>query len=258
MHAHLALRTVLGLGGLLISAASMAADPILVCIGNTASPPFIFPNKEGTVQVLIRMAAEQQGLSVKFQPMPLPKCVEDIKAGTINAGAAMGYTAANQEFASFPMKKANEVDTSKAVGAARSIVYRLKGSKADWNGSSFSDVKQPILFAKGNSVFTEKLKALKAPFNDETATFQKNLLKMVAGQGDLVIGFEHEGKLRMEEAEFAGKLEALPIPFTEAYYFMGFSKKYHDTNTAQVDALWTAIAKMRSNPAYLAAIKNIQ
>ncbi|MFZ6874050.1 hypothetical protein ACO0LF_18485 [Undibacterium sp. Di27W] len=240
------------------SAIALAADPITICIGNTASPPFLFPNKEGTVQVLIRMAAEQQGLQVKFQPMLPTKCAEEIKAGTINSGAAMGFTAANQEYAAFPMKKPGEADTSKAVGAARSVVYRVKGSKADWNGSSFSEVKQGVLFAKGNSVFTEKLKALKVPFNDETATFQKNLLKMVAGQGELVIGFEHEGKLRMDEPEFAGKIEALPTPFTEAYYFMAFNKKYHEANAAQVDGLWAAIAKMRTSPAYLTAIKGIQ
>lgn len=257
MSTRLGFAPLLAFATLLCSGTCLAAEPITICIGNTASPPFLFPNKEGTVQVLIRMAAEQQGLQIKFQPMLPTKCAEEIRAGTINSGAAMGYTAANQEFAAFPMKKAGEADTSKAVGAARSVVYRMKGSKADWNGSSFSEVKQGVLFAKGNSVFTEKLKALKVPFNDETATFQKNLLKMVAGQGELVIGFEHEGKIRMEEPEFAGKIEVLPTPFTEAYYFMAFSKKYYEANAAQVDGLWSAIAKTRTNPAYLSAIKGI-
>lgn len=222
-------RTAILLAGFLFTDICLAAEPITICIGNTASPPFLFPSKDGTVQVLIRMAAEQQGLQVKFQPMLPAKCAEEIRAGTINSGAAMGFTAVNQEFAAYPMKKPGEADTSKAVGAARSVVYRMKGSKA-----------------------------LKVPFNDETATFQKNLLKMVAGQGELVIGFEHEGKIRMEEPEFAGKIEALPAPFTEAHYFMAFSKKYYDAHAAQVDALWAAIAKTRSNPAYLSAIKGIQ
>lgn len=238
------------------SGASLAAEPLRLCVAIQALPPFLYPNKEGTIQILIRMAAEQSGLQIKYEAMSLPKCVEEIRAGAMQGSSAMGATPQNQEFAVFP-KKNNLIDNGDAVVAARSSVFRLKGSKADWNGKSFSNLKLPVLFATGNSVFTEKLKSLKTPYNDETLHFQKNLLKMIAGQGDLVIGLQAEGKMRLEEPEFAGKIEELPAPFTEAHYFVAISKKYYDANTVQVENLWNAIAKMKTNPAYLAAIKNV-
>lgn len=241
---------------LVSSSTSLAAEPLRLCVGVQALPPYLFPNKEGTIQILIRMAAEQVGLQVKFEALPLPKCIEELKAGNVHGSSAMGATPQNQEFAVFP-KKNNAIDNADAVVVGRSSVYRVKGSKADWNGKSFSDVKLPVLFATGNSVFTEKLKALKTPFNDDTLHFQKNLLKMIAGQGDLVIGLQAEGKMRLAEPEFAGKIEELPAPFTEAHYFIAISKKYYEANSAQIENLWNAIAKMKTNPTYLAAIKNV-
>ncbi|MDE2427301.1 MAG: hypothetical protein KGM99_01140 [Burkholderiales bacterium] len=242
----------------LYASSAGAVEPIRVCVGLQASPPFLFPNKAGTIQVLISQAADQLGMKVKFEPMPLPKCVEELKAGTIQASAAMGFTANNQTIAVFPLKKNGDADPARAVGSARSMIYRAKGNKASWDGTHFSDVKQAVLFPTGNSVFTEKMKALKTPYNDQTATFPRNLSKMLAGQGDLVIGFEHEGKLRLEEPEFSGKIEVLPTPFTEAHYYMTFSKKFYAANEAQVENLWNALPKLKTSPEYLAAIKNIQ
>lgn len=72
-----------------------------------------------------------------------------------------------------------------------------------------------------------------------------------------MLGLHSEGKIRLAEPEFSGKIEELPTPFTEAHYFLSFSKKYYETNTAQVENLWTAISKMKSTPAYLAAIKGL-
>jgi polar amino acid transport system substrate-binding protein len=241
---------------MLATASTFAAEPIRLCVALQPLPSFLYPNKEGSIQILIRMAAEQAGLQIKYEALPLPKCVEEMKAGNIQGSSAMGFTPQNQEFAVFP-KKGSDMDSSKAVATARSSVYRLKASKADWNGKTFSNINQPILFAKGNSVITEKLKALKVPFNDDTLHFQKNLMKMISGQGDLVIGLQLEGHIRMAEPEFAGKIEELPTPFTEAHYFLSFSKKYYETNAAQVENLWTAISKMKSTPAYLAAIKGL-
>jgi polar amino acid transport system substrate-binding protein len=244
-------------GSFMLAASSIfAAEPISLCVALQPLPPYLYPNKEGSIQILIRMAAEQAGLQIKYEALPLPKCVEEMKAGNIQGSSAMGFTPQNQEFAVFP-KKGSEMDSSKAVATARSSVYRLKASKADWNGKNFSNVTQPILFAKGNSVITEKLKALKVPFNDDTLHFQKNLMKMISGQGDLVIGLQLEGHIRMAEPEFSGKIEELPVAFAEAHYFLAISKKYYDANTAQVEGLWNAIAKMKNTPSYLAAIKGL-
>lgn len=242
---------------LALTGAAASADPVRVCVGVQPYPPFMFPNKDGTVQVLINMAAEQSGIKIKYEPMPIAKCVEELRQGNVQASAAMGFTPLNASVAAFPMKK-TEADTARSVGTARSLVYRLSGSKVGWDGSHFSEIKHPLLFASGSSVFAEKAKALKIPYDDLTATFAKNLLKLQAGQGDAVIGFEHEGKLRLEEPGNVGKFEALPAPFTEAYYYMAFSKQYYEKNEAQVESLWNAVGKLKNSAAYQNAVKDIR
>lgn len=243
--------------GFLLAPAALAADVLHVCVSVQPYPPFMYPNKNGTVQVLINMAAEQSGVNIKYDPMPLAKCVEELHQGNVQASAAMGYTPLNASVAMFPMKK-GEADSARSVGTARSFVYRLAGSKVNWDGTHFSELKHPLLFASGSTVFAEKAKALKIPYSDLTATFGKNLAKLLAGQGDAVIGFELEGKMRMEEPGNVGKFEVLPVPFTEAHYYLAFSKQYYEKNEAQAESLWAAVAKLKNAPAYQNAIKDIR
>ena len=52
------------------------------------------------------------------------------------------------------------------------------------------------------------------------------------------------GEHLLEQPEWKGRIEALPLPLFEQFYFMVVSKPYYAQNGAAVDAMWDAIARL--------------
>ncbi len=235
----------------------LAAGALTLCVDDQAHAPGSFPNKDGTMQVLIRMAAAQTEMTVTFKPLPWKACLDAVRSDTLNGAVGPSLTEATRELAVFPMNK-DKADATRSLAATRALVFRLKGSTASWDGTRFSDVKLPVLAPSGYNFMTEKLKALKVPFDDQTKLLGRNFSKLIAGQGSLVIGFELEGQKKIAESDFAGKIEALPEPFTETHSYLAISKQTYAKDTQQIENLWNAIGKIKKSPEFRAAIKNIE
>lgn len=237
---------------------AFSQDAMVLCIEDQAASPYTYPTKDGTMQVLLKMAAKQANLQVTFKISAWKRCIEDVRSGTLSGLVNAGYTPFHAEYAAFPVLADGQPNTAQSLAKIDTMVYHIKGSNTSWDGSKFINVSKPVLIPAGFATISDRLKSLNVPFDDNTKEPLRNLYKMIAGQGDVMLGFDIEmNALIAGHKDIQDKVEMLPIKFMATDYYAPFSKKYYSAHKEQVDALWTAIGKVKKSKEYQDAIKGI-
>ncbi len=221
-----------------------------LCTDDKSHMPFMTPQGGGLAGMLIQMAAKEVGVQVEFHAAPTTRCREEIRVGVAHGFPTAPYTPALEPFMAFPMKN-GKPDAERAVMTARAVVFRLKASPAHWDGTQFSHVSKPVLIPFGAVLLVDRLKAMEVPADDKGKTLEANLIKLLAGRGEVAIGSETSGLALLATPQFQGKIEMLPIAFTEEPYYLGLNRQFYEANTEQMEALWTAVGRIRKTPAYL-------
>ncbi len=227
-----------------------SAVTLRVCVDQMVHLPIMTPDLGGTVGMLVKMAAAEVGVELAVAPAPLGRCVENLKAGHVDAFPYAPYLPDSLPFLGYPVAKNGEVDPARAVAVLRNRVFRLKSGKVQWDGQRFSGQSMPVLATFGAVLVVDKLKAMKVNFDDNGKSTEANLRKLMAGRGDLVIAMETDGKRLLSQAEFGKAIEMLPASFSEAPYFLGISQRFIAKNPGLAEALWRAIGQIRQSPAY--------
>lgn len=238
--------------------AAFSQDAMVLCIEDQAAAPYTFPTKDGTMQVLIKMAAKQINQPVTFKIQPWKRCIEDVRGGALNGLLNAGYTPFHADYAAFPLS-GGKANTAQSLARMDIMAYRMKGSKAGWDGSKFANVAKPVLIPSGFATISDQLKSINVSYDDNTKEPLRNFYKMIAGQGDVILGFDVEmNALIASHKDIDDKVEMIPTKFMTADFYVPFNKAYYAAHKEQVDALWTAIGKTRKSKEYLDAIKDIK
>lgn len=239
-------RLLLACGALGLTA-SATARTVTVCIPTNPFPPLTFTDHDGQGQWLVRKAVELQGDRVHYAVVPWLRCTEGVASGTYDA--AMPPSPAYLASMAFPMNE-GQVDTQRALGTVTMVVLRRIGSKANWDGKTFSALTTPVMFNKGIVSVREKLAKLGVQ-GDEGAQANESLLrKLMVGRGELLI---MNGQAALNELAngAAGELELLPAPFLTFTLYLAFNRAFRDARPAYANAIWNDIARLRATPEFL-------
>ena len=239
---------------LLCAALPALGASLRLCVDEQLHPPYLLASGGGAVPQLLAMAAARAGLTISLHRAPIQRCLVEIRNGLAD-GYPVGSSlpALVAEFA-YPLAK-GQVDPARATMRARMAVFRRSGDSADWDGKQFLNLRAPVLAPSNLMLVREGVRALKAPLDDSAGSMALNFHKLLAGRGDLVIGFENDGAQLLRLHAFSGRIEALALPFNDAYYYLAVSQAYYTTHRAQMEALWDAIGHGRNAPAYLDALR---
>ncbi len=238
---------------------SAYATDMVMCIEDQAASPFTFPNKDGTMQVLLKMAAKQTGINLSFKVQAWKRCISDVQSNQLSGLVNAGYTPFHADYAAFPLKPNGQINNALSLARMDVMAYRLKQSKANWDGQVFSNLSKPVLMPSGFATISDRLKELKVDYDENTKEPLRNLYKMIAGQGDIVLGFSDEmNTLIANRKDIQDKVEQLPAKFMTADYFAPVSKKFYNDNKDAVNNLWDAVGKIKATKEYQDAIKNIK
>jgi polar amino acid transport system substrate-binding protein len=237
-----------------VRSAPAGAVTLRLCTDEQSHLPFITPGGEGVADLLIREAAAEAGIVVESHAAPITRCREEIRRLLADGFPTTPFTPSLTGFVAYPMNGA-VVDPGRAVTSQRGMVYRRRGSAADWDGARFSGTSAPVLAPFGSVLLIDRLKAIGMPVEDSGKTLGANLRKLLAGRADLAVGAEFSGYALLSQPEFAGKLEMLTLPFTEEPYYLGLSRDFQLAHPQEVEHLWSAIARIRRTPAYQATLR---
>jgi polar amino acid transport system substrate-binding protein len=230
---------------LFVLSTSCFGRTVTVCIPSNPFPPLTFTDHDGQGQWLVRKAVEPQGDAVQFESVPWKRCTDGVLAGSYDA--AMPPAAAFAPVMALPMN-GDEVDARKAVGNVTLIVLRRVGTKADWDGKTFTAVITPVMFNKNIVSVRDKLAKLGVP-GDEGAHANESLLrKLLAGRRELLIMNAQAAAEEIVDPEFRGKLEILPVPFLSFTLYVAFNREFQGANPRYVEAVWTEIGRLRASP----------
>ncbi len=239
--------------------AALCQDAMVLCVEDQAASPYTFPTRDGSMQVLVKMAARQANIPVSFKILPWKRCIDEVRAGSLNGLLNAGYTPFHTDYAAFPQLAAGKPNTAQSLARMDVMAYRIKGSKADWDGSKFSNVSKPVLIPSGFATISDQLKSLNQPFDDNTKEPLRNLYKMIAGQGEITLCFDIEmNALIASHKDIEAKVEMLPAKFLTTDFYVPFSKKYYAEHKDQVESLWTAIGKVKKTKEYQDAVRDIK
>ncbi len=233
---------------------SLHARAVTMHICTAESPPYSTAAADGIADRLILQAAKEVGLTIEYRSAPLARCREEIRLNLADGFPAAPYSKVSFEYSVFPMK-ADEPDIGRAVLFRRSLVFRRIGSNAKWNGTEFSQLSSPVLVQFGAYMQREKLKMLGARVDDSGKSVQVNFTKVLAGRADLAVAPELSGLSMIERPPYAGKIEALPIPFSNQAYYLIVSKRFYEANSELVHKLWDAIGRIRRSHEQIAERK---
>ncbi len=206
------------------------------------------------MQLLEKMAVSRAGYALELHRESNRRCLEDLRANSISADAAVSANEATLAVAVFP-RKGNAIDKQRALAVGRTVTFRLKGAGAAWDGHAFSPIGTRVLIPAGMLLVTTKLNQLGVAYDDGASNMDLIGAKLLAQRGDIAIGLEYDVAELLRKEEFAGKLEVLPTPFTITEYYLVFSREFYAKHADQAENIWNAVAAMRRSAEFATALR---
>lgn len=232
---------------LLFCLGSAQAQTLRVCIGDASNPPLTFADHDGQAQYLIRQAVSQQGWTVEFEPVPWRRCRAGVESGRYDAAGTATATPSNRQFMHFP-QFAGQLDERQSLGEFKVLVYRVRGTSADWDGQRFSGLHSPVLYNAGFAAVADHLQRLQVAHDDSAQTIHQMMQMLLLGRAQLGVGQEASVQLELQNREFAERIEVLPVPLLQAGLFLGVNKQFYAEHPEVIDAIWRSIGQLRNSP----------
>ena len=114
---------------------------------------------------------------------------------------------------------------------------------SNFDGKVFSNVSKPVGVPGGTKVVI--LEAQKFGRVDDSAkTDEQNIQKLLDGQIDLLAGYSFDLKVLID-SKYKDKVEILPVPLLETFYYLAFSKKFTATNKDFAEKVWDEIGALK-------------
>jgi ABC-type amino acid transport substrate-binding protein len=240
---------------ILASALDANALTVRLCTLDHPFPPFTMPDGKGQVQELLRLAGKEEAVTLENIFAPRLRCMAKFQSGEVDA-LISGYLPERLTLGAFPMID-DHVDDTKAVGTVRLNVYRLRGSRVDWDGKSFGGLNQGSVGIEVGLTAGQRLRALGVNVDEGAKTVEQNLEKLLLGRVQAVVALESDAKLIIAQ-RFSDKIEALPQPFEYTVIHLQVNRHFYSLHKNSIDKLWTAIRQTRESPAFQQYLKRPQ
>ncbi|NEX59816.1 substrate-binding periplasmic protein [Noviherbaspirillum galbum] len=219
---------------------------VRVCVDERPWMPFTSPDPDlpGTFQRIVSAAAQGLGAHVETTIAPWSQCKEYLKQGEVDALIGASDSVRNQGTMALPMKGA-KTDSSRALGSARIVLARRFDSRADWNGRNFVNVSLPVAVASGTDAMIEAVKRGRAVPDEAGRTDEQNLARLASRRVDLMAGYENDVAV-LVAGKYHRTVEVLPVPLSDNYYYLGFSRQFYDDYRDFAERFWNKLREVRS------------
>ncbi|GAB2869676.1 hypothetical protein GCM10027277_43680 [Pseudoduganella ginsengisoli] len=228
---------------------SAAAVTLRLCTDEHSRLPYITPQGTGLADHLIRAAANELGITLEFRPAPISRCREEVRVHAVDGFPTVPYSPSVTDFMAFPMH-GDDVDASRAISNIRAMVFRRTGTATSWDGVRFVQLTTPVLVPFGSVLLMDRVGKMGIPMENTARGLEANFQKLLAGRAEVAVGSEFTGAALLTQPQYAGKIEMLPIPFSDEPYYLSVSKRFSDANPGLMEKLWNTMARIRKSPAY--------
>jgi polar amino acid transport system substrate-binding protein len=241
---------------LLSSLTAAQASDFKVCVDANDWPPYTYATREGTLQILVRMAMAEQGGKVYFTALPWRRCEMEVEKGTIDAALGMPPTAASLARFAFP-RSGGRPDTARSVAVTDIVLLRRAGSPVAWDGQHLSGFVGSVLYPQGYEEIQSRLAELGIPCTDDYHSDEQNLRALLAGRSTVMATYIEQARRLAVDPQYGGRIEILAPPLLRYDYYLAFGLGAYGAATTVVERLWGDLAKIRERPDYQEAVKDL-
>ncbi len=180
-------------------------------------------------------------MEVKYIRKPWKRCLNELKQSRVDALIGR-YTEERAEFSHYPRLADDRLDVSKAISKTTSCFIHDKALPFDWDGTTVN-VKKPIgLIAPMGYSVVEDLRQLGFDvYEVSTIDTAHNLL------------FNGKFQVSLSNCYLRNKPENIvenPIPFTEQFGYLVFSKQYYWANKERAQFIWKKLQTIDKESIY--------
>lgn len=234
-----------------------AAEPrkLVFCYEDQDSWPWVMLNNKGLNQVLFDRVQHTLNLEIVHQPMPWKRCLDGLARSQYDGAFAAAFKAERQVMGHYPYRADGSLDTDKRLHSASYSLYRLRGSQADWDGTTFSGIQGRVASLSGFSII-DFLKAHGQEV-EETSRDPLALLRMLHGRRFEAAAMQtlRADQLLASHPDIGQDIEKRPVPLEQKDYYLMLSNRLMDEQPALAHAIWDEIARQRKSAGYQALLK---
>lgn len=220
------------------------------CYQENAQPPYYMAldidkpeAHRGVYLDILRAAARQIDLEIRFIRNPWKRCLSLLKLGKVDGVFAASFKTERAEFAHYPFRD-GQLDESRRILDKSYYLYRLKGTKASWDGNNFQALKRPGI-PLGYSI-AAKFREREMAFIEVRSSkigFEMLVNRSLDGFATLEAFGDY---LLANYPDQFHRVETINTPLQTKPYFLIISQKFYAQNKEVAETLWQAIGEIRS------------
>jgi len=220
-------------------------EAVKFCYEDENVYPWVLKDRPGLNILLMNSVEKIIGVKLELVQRPWKRCQAELKNGEVDGIFSASYKKERLELGVYPMA-GDKLDESKAVMTDSYSLYRLKGSRAQWDGKNLT-INGLVGAQSGYSVIGQ-LKELGAKVDDGTGSADNNLLKLLAGRVDAVALQTLEAdNLIAANPTFATKVEKVTPPLVVKPFYLMLSKQFNAKFGDFCKEIWAAVAQVRDS-----------
>lgn len=240
-------------------APAQAAEPapLQICTGDDDAFPWQLNDRPGLALLLMRRVEQRLGLRFVVTPKPWKRCLLELNAGVVDAAFKASYSPERAaEGAVYPMQ-GDKPDVDKRLLIDSYSLFRLKGSKVEWDGQQLR--ADGVLGAQSGFSVVAQLKGMGAQVDDGNRWALATLQKLAAGRIVAAALQTQEGETQLElNPELGARIERIGPVLVEKPYYLVFSRAWYGGHETQARAIWATIAKVRESAEYKAQVRDFR
>ncbi|WP_421784049.1 substrate-binding periplasmic protein [Kiloniella litopenaei] len=231
-------------------------QPFVLCAENQSYPPYFmgdqstFPVKNpGILVEIIDASLKQNGFKAEFIRRPWKRCLKLIEQNKVDGIFASIHLKEREIIGRYPylpvrISISNKPDPKRRLRRVTYSLFKKKGSDFDWDGTSFSNIKQSI----GAPIGYVVVKKLKDDHNITANTRHlpaKGLAHVAEGHLDAYIVESSIGNSLVRKHGLADKLIEIEQPFASYDWYMMISHQFYNRDPEMADKIWTTLGQVR-------------
>ncbi|MES2128312.1 MAG: transporter substrate-binding domain-containing protein [Pseudomonadota bacterium] len=227
-----------------------AAAPLSICFEDVALPPWSTPDGGGLVFTLMQRVESELGEHFKFTAMPWKRCLQELKAGHVDAVLAGAASDERRSFAAFPTLAGGKEDGALSLYEDRVQVFLRVGSGASWDGRTLV-VPDHTVGAPPGYLITGLLRARGYQVRELSKVPADSLRMLADGMVDAaVLAITDGARLIALDARLRGRVAIAAVPYFAVPVYLMVAKTTRAREPRRIEAIWRAIGAVRHSASY--------
>lgn len=237
---------------------ALAADLRLGYIDQELRPFLVgegpeIPARPGVTIELAQRAAAKVGARLQLTRMPLPRLIEEVRAGRQDGVLSLRYSADRADELVFPLR-AGQPDPERHVARLAYSLYKRQGETISWDGTRLTGLQGPVAVG-GSPLIAKRVTSLGAEIvRSDTGTQMFGMLAMY--RVDAVVTLDVMAD-RLLSAQGHTQIEKLSPPLVVEEFYVPVSKGFYAAHREVTERFWQALGDLRDEtyrelaPSYL-------